>query len=516
MALRFNGKDFINLSGEYLNLEIEFSNNGNCFLLSNKAGIFDLYLADENDQILEGYERIGRFFTRANIKSYFNVLNDFNICTQECKRFVVTDVEKIKVFASGPIPESMQPTLGTFKYSVGLLSDTHVDGNGDGNNYDTGASQDDFKNALQIFNNNGVDFACICGDISYDGYSADYTAFKNIVDTYANGLPIKTVKGNHDCYDDGVSNPGSTRLEEVTGNPQYYEYIHNGDVYLFLGMYGDDRQYLFSNEETKWAIDKIESYKNQRVFLFCHYYYGPVGNAANICWHKYIEDTVFIALIKKYKNVVYFSGHTHMAFYLQKYEKTGNVNTYGDICTRVHIPSCAKPRKSDTGRSSSSYDNESGSEGYIMDVYDNGILLKGYNFITNKIEPIATYFLPTEGWTVADSSTYLQNPTSMLGHISSSTGETDSEMGDCISDYVYIKGKPEITFFNAEGLAARFFIYDQNKRPILQWFTDDSGSTYNYKYVGSRASFTFPDNAYYIRARIADVARVIPLYFFYQ
>ena len=94
-------------------------------------------------------------------------------------------------------------------YSVGLISDTHIDGDGT----DTADSINDLKKALNLFKSKGVNFIAHCGDVTEDGRNSDYTAYANAV--AGNTIPIKTISGNHDSY---------SALESITGNSLYYEY----------------------------------------------------------------------------------------------------------------------------------------------------------------------------------------------------------------------------------------------------------------------------------------------------
>ena len=361
-----------------------------------EKGNYDLCYANDNG-IIEDYEKIVSLTFNGSDWTY-SYFNDLNIAPP--------NATKIALLSNNQILSSVDLTndfkfnteaYGNKLYSVGLLSDIHIDGNGDGNNSDSGNSQSDFRNALQYFNNKNVDFICICGDITYYGYDADYEAYKTLVNTYSNNIPIKAIRGNHECYVNGSNNYDgrNTKFQENV-NDLYYEYIYNNDVYLFCGMYGESSTTPLSDDEFIWLSNKLEEYKNRRVFLFVHYYYGDVGNTNNIVSiHRPIDHKTFTYLITKYKNVIYFSGHTHLAFDTQKYGKYNNIKQSGDICHRVHIPSCAKPRISADGIKGSAQVYDAGSEGYLMEVYENGILLKGVNFETNKFLPIANYYLNT-------------------------------------------------------------------------------------------------------------------------
>lgn len=387
MKFKLNGTTYGKgkINGNFIN---DFSLT-DYMIINNKTKQNLTYYYADNEGILSEYSEISNIPSKGS----YTFFNSLNIVPDNATRIVGTDSTNT-IKDETTIPSSLKKNIGAKLYSVGLLSDIHIDGNGDGNNSDSGDSQSDFTNALEYFKDKGVDFICINGDVTYYGYDADYEAYKNIVSDYS--IPIKAIRGNHECYVNGDTNYDYTNTKfQENVNDLYYEYIYNNDVYLFCGTYEESSEEHFSNEELMWLSNKLEEHKNKRVFLFVHYYYGETGNANNIVsLHKPISNQTFINLITNYKNIIYFSGHTHLAFNLQKYGKNANIKKASEICNRVHIPSCAKPRTSSSG-SEGSYSNYfAGSEGLLMEVYEKGIVLKGINFETNKFLPIASYLLP--------------------------------------------------------------------------------------------------------------------------
>jgi hypothetical protein len=520
MSLKINGSiiDTIKINGSNISLgkingdiiftkqnnnDLSITLNGKNILINGKnKGIYNLCYANDSG-IIEDYESITTLNFDGSEWEY-SYFNDLNIAP--------SNATKISLVSNNEIINSIDLTddfkvndYGNKLYSVGLLSDIHIDGNGDGNNSDSGYSQNDFTNALNYFTNKSVDFVCIAGDVTFYGYDADYEAYKSIINNYS--IPIKSIRGNHECYVNGSSNYdyANTKFQSNV-NELYYEYTYNNDIYLFCGMYKESTSSPFSDEELIWLSNKLEQYKNKRVFLFVHYYYGDVGNVNNIVSiHKPISDTTFINLITNYKNVIYFNGHTHLAFYHQKYGKDANIKIADDICHRVHIPSCAKPRISSDGAEGSASVYSEGSEGYLMEVYEKGIVLKGINFETNKYLPIALYKLPFEELEGEEeqepSIEYVTSPTMESGYISTSNGSLSDDSSSCrTADYIYIKGKPTLTITNSTNTSMRVVAYDENKNFMTNWL-DDNGTLYSYKRLSNGATFTFPDNVYYIKFR---------------
>lgn len=351
------------------------------------SGNYSIKYANGNT-ILEDYDSIAEI---TGTSGTYNSLINLNIAPKDATKVVLVKDNEIK--ASINLPSDFEKVIGTPLYSVGLISDTHIDGDGT----DTADSINDLKKALTLFKNKNVSFIAHCGDVTEDNRTSDYTAFSNAIAD--NTIPLKTIAGNHDSY---------SKLEEITGNSLYYEHIVGNDVYLFLGAYKTtNRVEPFSTEELSWLETKLSSYTNKRVFLFFHYYCSPVGNANNLD-NDSLENTgqalTFRNLMNTYKNnVVYFSGHSHLTYKLQELVSTANVSlATNKMPIRVHIPSTGRPRILSDGTITHNY---VGSECAIMDVYSDYIVIKGYDLSLNKILPIAMYKIPIAGGTGSGGST---------------------------------------------------------------------------------------------------------------
>ena len=140
----------------------------------------------------------------------------------------------------------------------------------------------------------------------------------------------------------------------------------------------------------------IEANRNKRCFVFQHVFpWGDSGNANNAYTMGDLfagtKGDVFLSLMRHYSNTVFFHGHSHLKFELQRADEKAN---YSDLLgyRSVHIPSLSVPRDIVDGTLTNIYSN---SEGYVVDVYENGVHLRGRDFIKNKFLPIASYWLDT-------------------------------------------------------------------------------------------------------------------------
>ena len=312
-----------------------------------------------------------------------------------------SNVNKIALFNStgnkiGTIPlgSLKRPDIGEKLYSFGVLSDVHI-------TYET--AETDFKNALNYLNKiEKVNFICICGDLISQGVPEQLSKYKNIVDTHST-TPIYAISGNHESYDiNWAQNSEDTvknLIETYTEKPLYYSYTYGDDVFIMVGIKSDIEGKLFNVDELQWLYETLENNRNKRCFVFEHVRpQDGCGNAygiyANDIWGG-TEATLFENLMRHYKNAHLFHGHSHLKLPLQTKDNLANIDKlFGGWS--IHIPSLAVPRTGDSSGVSSKKEVYAESEGYIIDVYNKHIIIRGMDFIKNEAIPLGTYCLDTE------------------------------------------------------------------------------------------------------------------------
>ena len=295
----------------------------------------------------------------------------------------------------GPLDSSLRKADKL--YSFCALADIHI-------TYET--ANTDFQRALTYAEAN-CDFSCIAGDLTSTGSESQLALYKSIVDAYSPTKPVYAIPGNHENYD----NYSYGYLQTYTGYPLYYSFTVGNDVYIMVGHYGGylgdgigGWERFVSHEELQWLYETLEANRNKRCFVFTHalpHEHG-VGNPNNLyksalIW--YVNDggigQAFISLLRHYKNTILFHGHSHTRFWLQEIDKKANYSS-ADGYKSVHIPSLSVPRTLSDGALADVYAE---SEGYIVDVYNNCIVLNGRDFIDNDADghwlPIATYKIDT-------------------------------------------------------------------------------------------------------------------------
>jgi hypothetical protein len=327
--------------------------------------------------------------------------NDYN-CAPVGVRNMIVEGENGKI-GYIPIPEAMRLPNKDKLYSFMALSDAHINWGAANNTED---ADNDFIRAMEYANNSDVSFVCICGDV-VDGGTADINysgllgRYKDLKDRYAQ-KPVRAITGNHECRsgDVEVSEITQSWLNECYGDDLYYSFPWGNDVFIMLGEHGWVDNKPFADGELEWFETELEKYKDKRCFVFFHVFHFDINDSGlptknfygyDIFEHDKEQKEKFFNLLKKYKNTIWFHGHSHAKFELQTINKNSN---YSELCgfRSVHIPSLSKPRSIINGTVEIELE---GSQGYIVDVYDEYIALRGIDFVKGKFLPIATYKIDT-------------------------------------------------------------------------------------------------------------------------
>lgn len=304
-------------------------------------------------------------------------------------------------------------------YSFGLVSDIHLQ-------YVTGIS--DFQRALAYFDRLNIPFTCVCGDLTWAGtmvntdkYTtewkgglADYKAVKGDRLVYAIG-------GNHECYtatydetaqawtsvDTGLDiasfreNTGCEPFYTVSSDPDdevshnvYCPTLPDTDVFIMLSIKESAAPNLFftaddGEDEFAWLQNTMEANKEKRCFVFFHEHDNldltadPFGKYPYGISESTEQGRAFIELMRRYPNAIWFHGHTHNTFEADHYSvATATARGYKS----VNIPSLQGPRKFSEGGNFTTLI----SEGYIVDVYPNHLVLRALDFNTVNADGTGT------------------------------------------------------------------------------------------------------------------------------
>lgn len=311
------------------------------------------------------------------------------------------------------------PHVGSKRYSFGALADVHVT--------HSALTMAKFQKALHYLNDSeGVAFTCIAGDLTSSGTAAQFESYRAAVANYSPSVPVYAITGNHDCEDATVAPFTSlTSTRQYTGRDMYYSFEQGADLFIMFGMRGwpGKTGEIFTTEALQWLYDTLEANRDRRCFVFEHCpdftvkdntvtdggsgavigWPPPTGNLLNVS----TAGSVFRALVGHYKNALFFHGHSHLEFQYQEFYAFANYDRkHGGHS--VHIPSLAEGRELNEERTGFIYTSPE-STGYVVDVYDGHIVLRGRDFANEEFVPIAHYCLdttpqPIEARTFIDST----------------------------------------------------------------------------------------------------------------
>ena len=291
-------------------------------------------------------------------------------------------------------------------YTFGLVSDVHI---GASNISAYGYSWTKFDNTLSYLKDIGCMFCVITGDLTVTGLytqaGEDYldvtqfAKYKEICDRY--NLPIYELMGNHESYYGMPIENNLDLMETYTGKSDLsYAFARGNDVFILCGQ--NHGSSVMTDADFQWLTETLEVNKDKRCFVFIHpYIEEDSGDPLDVRENSIFDDrfwgaanrNAFLNLMRQYPNVILFHGHSHMKFGYQEYDVNANYTERNGFKS-VHIPSLATPRDIDFDTMESE-DDPAESQGYIVDVYKNCIVLNGMDFVNNEPVPLGTYKIDT-------------------------------------------------------------------------------------------------------------------------
>lgn len=319
-----------------------------------------------------------------------------NIAPKNAEHIAVynSNGEKVAVI---PLGRLKQPTKQKL-YSFGLVSDIHL--------YPTDVSWNPnpkFDNALTFFENAGCSFCIHCGDISQTGLYKEgdkvnlapeqFAKYKEICDKHT--IPVYGICGNHESYVNPITN-NLAELRTYTGNELYYKLEHRNDVFIFCGQ--PSATIPMSDEAFNFLSETLSANSNKRCFVMVHPVWnddsGDAGGAysthsglGGTLLSSWSKGTALKNLLRQYPKVVLFHGHTHIKFEEQEKDESLNYTNKNGFHS-VHIPSLGRPR--DIIDNALVY-APAESQGYIVDVYDDCIVLNGMDLINNEYVALGVF-----------------------------------------------------------------------------------------------------------------------------
>lgn len=292
-------------------------------------------------------------------------------------------------------------------YSFGLVSDIHLFS---GETAWHGNTK--FDNTLSHFEDTNCVFCVVAGDLTQTGFylrtdestagteyldEAQMVKYKEICDKHT--IPVYEIAGNHENYYNQDLTKNLDKWETYTGkNVTSYTITQGDDLFILLGQ--SSVSAVVSDDDFNWFSETLAANKNKRCFVFVHSYIeedsGDAGDFRENSIFQYwgtTKRTAFMNLMKQYPNTILFHGHSHIKFECQELDKNATYTEKNGFKS-VHIPSLGRPRNIDAMSATTPY-ADSEAQGYIVDVYDDCIVLNGMDFINNKPISLGVYKIGT-------------------------------------------------------------------------------------------------------------------------
>lgn len=320
------------------------------------------------------------------------------------------------------------------QYRYAAFSDIHIDmQHGSKAGFYTN-SVDHWAQALDVCVDREVDFIISAGDQVTNAYGAtlEWLTYQQVLadSDYVN--PIYEADGNHeprgsynsDC-DVACSNEEyaiATGLDvdaqSIVDGKDYYEVTEpkTGDHFIFMSEVhahpGENDN--FSKEQLDWLEGLLNKYKGdgKKIFLIQHAllqgygagddtydpgYQGGIRMAHAETGEEFPNNQRFKEIIEANKEIVWYSGHTHIDFTENQNYSSEN----GKSCHMVHIPSACNTTRYEKdangykilGSSTDYTFFDDTTQGYFVDVYEGATVLYGTNLHYNKVYPAYTYLI---------------------------------------------------------------------------------------------------------------------------
>ena len=398
---------------------------------TKKPGMYQLYWSDEAGALNGYYEIAGLEITEDKPKAQFEFGYHTAIPAGATKIIAVevpeetegdvTDLTVKKATGVYDIPAEKQ--LGYKQedalYTFNSYSDIHIDEEkwGEVPGYWWEYAELHWAQALQYSVDKDVDFIITSGDHINNAVNRntdkEWKSYQYILASSDYVNPIYEASGNHEIKQAGMLEEGLVNFILATGldskkktiqewKPYYFiEEPGTGDLFIFMALEGgyrpanDDE---FSVEQIAWVEGLLkENYgKGKNIYIIEHANiagYGPGDDTENPYYEGGMNTDLpsnakFKAILEKYTDVIWISGHTHEDYALG-YNYTNN---NGNSCHMIHNSGVANPTHVTDGELDYALE-ENLSQGYLVEVYEKAILFQGANICDKKIYPEFSYII---------------------------------------------------------------------------------------------------------------------------
>ncbi len=379
-----------------------------------------LYWADDT-KALSGYYEIAEVEVKGG-KGEFS-FSDHNAIPAGATKLIAvknkktTDVKSADAVYDIPKSKRLKYTEKDLNYAFMNYSDIHID---QASSVYYRHSELHWKKALETAAKRKADFIVTAGDniTNAEGPAKEFDKFQQILADSPYTNPIYEGSGNHEIRAGKKKELLSTfvaatgldgKSDTIAENKPYYyiEEPNTGDLFIFMALeyeYSPDEGDEFSDEQLGWLKNLLREHygKNRNIYLIQHALIEGYGagddedNYYTVPLNTNNKSTVkFRDIIQKYPELIWISGHTHIALkYGYNYSNMSDTS-----CNMIHDSSVCCPTLLNHASHKLSYIASSGeeyrdfTEGYYVQVFDDEIIFCGENLYHDKIYPTACYIM---------------------------------------------------------------------------------------------------------------------------
>ncbi len=382
--------------------------------LNASAGTYYLYWADDT-KALDGYDKLCEM-TLSSAGSKTHTMVKRSAIPVDATKLIATTSTTDKTVANAaavyniPANKQWSHKSNVLNYRFASYSDIHIDGTYKKYEY----AEEHWRDALDAAAAREADFVITSGDHTennndYKGISAyEWKAYQRVLSESSFCNPVYEAIGNHEIWQDvsgGLNDfKKATGLADSDGNSSskpYYEKTINGDHFIFMAMEGGfypDRTDEFTTAQLDWLEELLSQYSGDghNIYIIEHSLFYKYGAGDRVDAEPYYDiplkesagtgNNRFKTILNTYKDAIFISGHTHIAF-KEQYNFSDNNGTSAQM---IHNSSVGGTRTVVNGTLNRDYLRDR-TEGYIVDVYDDGIVFNGANLYTNIYDPNCCY-----------------------------------------------------------------------------------------------------------------------------
>ncbi len=426
-----------------------------------------MYFADANGNALSDYSYLQKQPVASGVPSITFDLVKNTLIPVGAKKLIVYAANSYGVssgFASVDLGDAGSYDFGDPLYTFDIVTDTHVT---------TDQSNIKNKNFLTMLKDvvkvdPDSETLVVIGDMTDTGYESEYQNLMSMYNSVSGAPNMLWAIGNHDFTLNRGNYTTQTNLfyKYAKVDNVYYDKWIQGNHFIFLGSEAVDTaegiNAIITDAQLNWLESKLaENYiPGKPIFVYCHQaiYNTVAGSLPGQGWDGIGDEGTdadaseqrLKAILAKYPEAMYFTGHSHWELNSVGTMYEGN----SSMCTAFNAGSAGYLWTSYGNTYSGGYyysDDHGGSQGFVVEVYRDKVVVRGRDFVEGKWMPSATFCVDLSAQVPTGDSSISTGVSSGSNVIMPAQGTTVS---DLVKLYMFDYTAYDATMITASGSAA--------------------------------------------------------------